>query len=130
MKTIFTFIISAFFLMACSQGNAQEENITVGELNAIEFSENGDKVVLDVRTAQEYAEGKIAGSENLDVLKTDLFTTSIQKLDKDKTYYVICRSGSRSQKAANQMRESGFKNVFNVTGGMLAWEAANFTVDQ
>jgi len=129
MKTILTFIISAFLISACSQGNAQE-NMTVGELNAIDLKSDNSKIVLDVRTAQEYAEGKISGSTNLDVLKTDLFTTSIQKLDKDKTYYVICRSGSRSQNAVNQMKKAGFKNAINITGGMQAWEAANFPVEK
>ena len=84
MKTLFTLLISAFLITACSQGNAQE-NMTVKELNAISFNNDESKVVLDVRTAQEYAEGKIEGSKNLDVLKTDLFTTSIEKLNKDKT---------------------------------------------
>lgn len=129
MKSLFTFIISASLLIACSQGNAQE-NLTVKELNAVEFNKDDNKVVLDVRTAQEYAEGRIAGSENLDVLKTDLFTTSIAKLDKSKTYYVICRSGSRSQKAVSQMKEAGFNNIYNITGGMQAWEAANLAVEK
>ncbi|ADR20609.1 hypothetical protein MATR_17660 [Marivirga tractuosa] len=129
MKTLFTLLISAFLITACSQGNAQE-NMTVNDLHAIPFNDDESKVVLDVRTAQEYAEGKIPGSENLDVLKTDLFTTSIKKLDKDKTYYVICRSGSRSLKAATQMKEAGFKNVINITGGMQAWGAANFPVEK
>lgn len=128
MKSLFTIIVSASLLIACSQGNAQQ-NMTVKELNAVEFNEDQSKVVLDVRTAQEYTEGKIPGSQNLDVLKTDLFTTSIQKLDKNKTYYVICRSGSRSLKAANQMQKAGFKNVINITGGMQAWKAANFEVE-
>lgn len=128
MKTLFTFIIAAFLISACSQGNAQE-NLTVSELNAISFHEDDNKVVLDVRTAEEYAEGKIIGSQNLDVLKTDLFTTSIQKLDKEKTYYVICRSGARSQKAVEQMMSAGFKNIYNITGGMQAWEAANYPVE-
>lgn len=129
MKTLITFVLSIFLISACSQGNAQE-NMTVSELNAISFNEGNNKVVLDVRTSQEYAEGRIPGSENLDVLKTDLFTTSITKLDKDKTYYVICRSGSRSQTAAIQMRNAGFKNVINITGGIQAWEAANFPVEK
>ena len=129
MKTLITFVLSIFLISACSQGNAQE-NMTVSELNAISFNEGNNKVVLDVRTSQEYAEGRIPGSENLDVLKTDLFTTSITKLDKDKTYYVICRSGSRSQTAASQMRNAGFKNVINITGGIQAWEAANFPVEK
>lgn len=129
MKTLFTIIISIFLISACSQSNAQE-NMTVGELKSIAFNKDDSKVVLDVRTPQEYAEGRISGSKNLDVLKTDLFTTSIEKLDKDKTYYVICRSGNRSQKAANQMIEAGFKNVKNISGGMQAWEAAKFPIEE
>lgn len=129
MKSLFTFIISAFLLIACTPGNSQE-NLTVKELKAVDFSTNDNKIVLDVRTAQEYAEGRIAGSKNLDVLKTDLFTTSIEKLDKDKTYYVICRSGSRSQKAAQQMKKAGFDNVYNITGGMQAWQEATFPVEK
>jgi rhodanese-related sulfurtransferase len=129
MKSLLIFIVSATLLIACSQGIAQE-NLTVKELNAVEFNKDNNKVVLDVRTSQEYAEGRIAGSENLDVLKTDLFTTSISKLDKSKTYYVICRSGSRSQKAVAQMKEAGFKNIYNITGGMQAWEAANFAIEK
>jgi rhodanese-related sulfurtransferase len=129
MKTIFTLIISAFFFAACSQGNAQE-NMTVAELHDVSLNKDDNTVILDVRTAQEYAGGKIEGSKNLDVLKTDLFTTSIQKLDKNKKYYVICRSGRRSLKAANQMKNAGFKNVINITGGMQAWEAASFPVEK
>jgi rhodanese-related sulfurtransferase len=129
MKTLFTFLISVSLLIGCSQGNAQE-NLSVDQLNTIEFNDADNKVVLDVRTAQEYAEGRIAGSENLDVLKTDLFTTSIEKLDKSKTYYVICRSGTRSQKAAAQLKAAGFKNIYNISGGMQAWEAANFAIEK
>jgi len=129
MKIIITSVISAILLVACSQGAAQE-NLSVQELKTIDFNSDNNKEVLDVRTPQEYAEGKIAGSKNLDVLKTDLFTTSIEKLDKNKTYYVICRSGNRSQKATNQMIEAGFKNVINITGGMKAWETANFPVEK
>ncbi|SMG10514.1 Rhodanese-related sulfurtransferase [Marivirga sericea] len=129
MKILISITISVFLMAACSQSNAQK-NMTVGELHAIEFTDDNEQLVLDVRTPQEYAEGKISGSQNLDVLKTDLFTTSIEKLDKEKTYYVICRSGSRSQKAADLMTEAGFKNVKNITGGMQAWEAANFPVEK
>jgi len=129
MKIITAAVISAFLLVACAQGTAQE-NLSVQELKTIDFNSDNNKEVLDVRTPQEYAEGKIAGSKNLDVLKTDLFTTSIEKLDKNKTYYVICKSGNRSQKATNQMIEAGFKNVINIIGGMKAWETANFPVEK
>lgn len=129
MKILFTIILSAFALAACSQETAIE-NMTVAELNAVEFNNDDSKVVLDVRTPSEYAEGRIIGSENLDVLKTDLFTTSIEKLDKSKTYYVICKSGRRSMKAANQMKKAGFEHVINITEGMDGWKAAKYATEK
>ncbi|WKK84106.1 rhodanese-like domain-containing protein [Marivirga arenosa] len=127
MKNLIYAFASLLFMVSCSQGTAQE-NMTVSELNKVEFNKDNDKVVLDVRTPEEYAEGNIEGSQNIDFLKTDYFTSSIEGLDKNKTYYVICRSGGRSARASDQMRAAGFKNVVNVTGGMLAWQAANLPV--
>jgi len=127
MKNLIYVFASLLFIVSCSQGTAQE-NMTVSELNKLEFNNDDDKVVLDVRTPEEYAEGNIEGSQNIDFLKTDYFTSSIERLDKNKTYYVICRSGGRSARASDQMRAAGFKNVVNVTGGMLAWQAANLPV--
>ncbi|WNB16794.1 rhodanese-like domain-containing protein [Marivirga arenosa] len=127
MKNLIYAFASLLFMVSCSQGTAQE-NMTVSELNKVEFNNDDDKVVLDVRTPEEYAEGNIEGSQNIDFLKTDYFTSSIEGLDKNKTYYVICRSGGRSARASDQMRAAGFKNVVNVTGGMLAWQAANLPV--
>ncbi len=73
-------------------------------------------VVIDVRTADEHNEGHIKLTDsNLDVLNGD-FQRAITEMDKDKTYYLYCRSGNRSGQAARMMKQEGFENVYNVGG--------------
>ena len=50
------------------------------------------------------------------------FLASIEKLDKSKSYFVYCRSGARSGQACQLMSQMGFSAVYNLEGGVLAWE--------
>lgn len=78
--------------------------------------ENERGVVIDVRTAGEHNEGHLSITDsNLDVMNGD-FQNAINGMDKDKTYYLYCRSGNRSGQAARMMKQQGFENVYNVGG--------------
>ena len=78
-------------------------------------------VILDVRTEDEFNDGIIENAINIDIHKGQGFISEIEALDKDKSYYVYCRSGARSGKACEVMNELGFKNAYNLSGGILAW---------
>src|SRR5262245_4434404 len=80
-------------------------------------------VVLDVRTKKEYQEGHIAGSKLIDFNSPD-FDTEIAKLDKSKTYLVHCAGGVRSAKACKKMEEHNFSKLYNLQGGLRAWQKA------
>lgn len=82
-------------------------------------------ILLDVRTEGEYARGKIANSINLPV---DEISDEVEKIipDKNTFIYVYCLSGSRSVYAVQEMIMLGYKNVFNLTNGLLAWRIAGF----
>lgn len=80
-------------------------------------STNG-ALLLDVRTPSEFASGHIAGAINIDV-QNPSFAGRLSEFDKDKTYFVYCRSGSRSQVAVSEMKKNGFKNVFDLSGGVI-----------
>ena len=80
-------------------------------------------IVLDVRTPEEFAQGRIANSINIDVL-SDYFMADIAGLDKDAQYAIYCRSGKRSVDAATAMDEIGFSTI-NLTGGIIAWQESN-----
>jgi len=122
MKRLINLLALMFFMAGCS--NAQS-------IEAKKFQEEVNKggQLVDVRTPDEYTEGHISHAVLMDVNKAD-FTKKLEQLDKNKTVYVYCRSGKRSHTAADMMKESGFKNVFELRGGIIAWEEAGLPVEK
>jgi thioredoxin len=116
-------IIGFAVLQACNSNSQQIKT----SLSASEFSEkiHSDSAaqILDVRTSGEYSRGYIAGSKNVDWNGAD-FDKNIEYLQKDKAVYVYCLSGMRSAEAAQHMRESGYKTVYELDGGLLQWRKA------
>jgi len=84
---------------------------------------NPDFVIIDVRTPEEFAEEHIENSTNLDFYDKT-FRKDLNKLDKEKTYLIYCRSGGRSGNALEIMDELDFREVYNVSGGIIAWKEA------
>lgn len=82
-----------------------------------------DEQLVDVRTPEEFAEGHLIGAQNYDWNNAD-FAINIGALDKSKPVLVYCRSGNRSKEAADHLRSNGFTAVFELDGGISAWEAA------
>ena len=100
-------------------------DVSVTEANAIiqDTKNNPDLIILDVRTSEEFNAGHLNNAINLDV-NSDKFRDQAGKLDKNKKYLVYCRSGKRSKTAQGTLKEMGFKEVMNMTGGFLEWEKA------
>jgi len=78
-------------------------------------------IVVDVRTPAEYAGGHLTQAQNIDIESSD-FATRIAALDKNATYAVYCRSGNRSGTALEQMTAAGFTHVYDLAGGIGAWQ--------
>lgn len=85
-------------------------------------------VLIDVRTPQEYAQGHLAGAENADWLNPAAFDAATAGLDKDKPYFLYCRSGHRSYEAAEKMHSEGFGRIYDMAGGILRYEADGLPV--
>ena len=82
-----------------------------------------DLIIIDTRTEMEYTyEGKLENAILLDFLKPRIFKREIQKFDKEKTYLVYCAVGNISKFACQVMIELGFKNVYEMKGGLKAWQ--------
>ena len=77
--------------------------------------------ILDVRTFEEFEISRIPNSMNIDFYNPQNFMLEIEKLDKDNNYYVYCRTGVRSANSCALMKELGFKNTFNLVGGIVEW---------
>jgi rhodanese-related sulfurtransferase len=100
------------------------ENITTEEAYILiqENKDNPNFVILDVRTPEEFLGDYIENAVNLDYY-SDIFRNDLEKLDKNKTYLIYCRSGSRSENALNIMKELDFREVYNMSGGIIKWKS-------
>jgi rhodanese-related sulfurtransferase len=76
---------------------------------------------IDVRTPEEFAGGHAYRARNIPL---DTLTANLDKLEKNEPVYLICRSGSRSKKAAQILNEAGFPQTISISGGTEAWQAA------
>ena len=94
------------------------KNIEVSEFR--ELMKENNTVIIDVRSSSEKVEGDISGSITIDIYGPN-FASEIEKLDRDKTYLVFCRSGGRSGSACGFMDSKGFKSLYNLNGGIMAW---------
>jgi rhodanese-related sulfurtransferase len=130
MKKILTCLLAALGLTtACGQqrsGAAENfENVEVAAF--AELIADSNVVILDVRKADEFAEGHIKGAILIDQFQSDFVEQAQAKLPKGKTIAVYCRSGRRSANAAGKLADIGYKCV-NLKGGILAWKKADMPV--
>ena len=120
-------LILLFFLSLDAFAQAKFKNVGVDQFDKLRQQTNA--VVLDVRTPKEFAAGHIPGAVNIDWNAAD-FGKKVAELDKSKTYLVQCAIGGRSAQAANRMTTLQFTNVYNLEGGIKAWEKAGKPVEK
>jgi len=112
-------LVGALVLSGCSSSSVQ----TATPQDFLAKASQPGVVVVDVRTAGEYAAGHVDGAINIDV-EAPTFDSEIAKLDKATTYAVYCHSGRRSGLATDAMGKAGFTNVVNLEGGIADLQAA------
>jgi rhodanese-related sulfurtransferase len=120
MKKVIALFASVLLLAGCSTSSSAI-NLSVAEFSS-KVSEPG-VITLDVRTPGEFNEGHIEGAKLID-FQSGNFENEIASLDKDQTYAVYCRSGSRSGQAVKVMSQAGFTNLYNLNGGVIDWASA------
>ncbi len=122
-----TFLLFALLFLIGTKGIAQntvKDSIQVLSIPQFEkMSSKRKSKILDVRTPEEVAEGHLIGSSSVNFLSPN-FSKEVQALNKNKTYLLYCRSGTRTRKAADAMQKMGFKHVYMLEGGITAWKEA------
>lgn len=101
-----------------------QSSIFTISVNLFYLELSSENLLIDVRTPEELKEGHIEGALNISVLSGD-FKKKINELPKEAPVYIYCRSGKRSKKAAIQMDSLGFKKIFDIEGGYIAWKKFN-----
>jgi len=121
MNTIFNYFFTFIFFIFFSCG--LNGNSSINQMNSdelLDFIEINNAILVDVRTQDEYNSGYIENSLNIDYLSND-FSENIEKLDKNIPIILYCRSGRRSSMSANKLSKLGFKEIYNLDGGILKW---------
>jgi thioredoxin 1 len=127
MKNAFIFISLIFCLESCT--TAQQSNtITPTAFHQL-LTEAASAQLVDVRTPEEFREKSLSNSINIDYNNED-FLNHIALLDKDKPTFVYCLSGGRSSAALNILSEKGFKEVYELKGGIMSWERENLPIEK
>ncbi len=112
-------------LNGCTSGQSQlaKTNLLPTEF-AKKIKTQTAATLIDVRTPDEFTKGHLENAQNIDWRSND-FGKQIETLDKSKPVFVYCLSGGRSASAASAMREAGFKEVYELEGGIMKWRGAN-----
>lgn len=103
---------------------------SLSNLNATTFDskikQTPNAQIIDVRTPGEFMQSHIKNAININISSND-FQQKIANLNKNKAVFVYCLSGSRSSYAVRVLSSMGFKEIYNLIGGMMQWRAANLS---
>jgi len=94
-------------------------------LEATQLINSRNAQVVDVRSAEEFAQGSLPSAKNL---PRAALKDRMGELKKDRPVILVCNSGTTARPAAAQMRASGFNEVFVLSGGLAAWREAGLPV--
>lgn len=101
----------------------------IGTLEATRLMNKGPSLVLDVREGAEYAAGHLPRARHIPLKELDKRLDEIAKF-KDKPIIVTCKAGPRAGAACRLLRRSGFANVYQLKGGVAAWEQASLPLEK
>lgn len=127
-KIVFIALIFSGILSSCGQdkktksGMSEVEESKISLITAKELHKLNDSILLiDVRTPEEFASGHIENSININ-MRSDDFKEQIAALEKGKEIYLYCKKGGRSNSAAKMIEDMEFEKIYDLKGGITAWE--------
>ena len=135
MKILIPFLLAS--VLGSLPVNAEPDKKNTGGIlhvtarEAAQLLSNKDEkkrpVIIDIRTSDEFREGHLEGARQIDFLEDD-FAARVRKLDRSRAYLIHCRSGGRSSQSLALWNKLGFKKIYHLDGGILAWEKASHPV--
>lgn len=124
MKASIKILAIVILIITTLGSGAEAKNTKYKNVNTVVFKRQIAKtqvILIDVRTPEEYDAAHLENAKMID-FKSDDFTDKVAKLPKDITICIYCRSGNRSSKSLNILKEEGFLKVYNLKGGIKAWQ--------
>ncbi len=132
MEKFYPLAFASILLLALLSGCVAEQKLPekaqytdVSIEQAKEMIDSGGVFILDVRTQEEYDSGHI---RNATLIPLDVLDKRLNELPRDKKILVYCKSGSRSAQASQILVNNGFKEIYNMKGGITDWTNAGYEV--
>jgi rhodanese-related sulfurtransferase len=122
-------VLSGFMLLLPNLGARLRGIKEVGVSDAVQLINHRDALVIDVREDSEYNAGHIPHSKHFALGHLAGRVTELEKF-KGHPVVVLCRSGMRSASACSVLKKHGFNEVYNLKGGIMAWEQASMPVEK
>ncbi len=128
-------ILAGLLAMSLAQADGDsQDSITTIEVNAAKdfVSRHTAAVIMDVRTPIEYEMSHITGAVNVNV-QDESFEDMVAVLDPNKTYIVHCTknpAGGRSSRALETLQRLGFRQLYSLEGGYVAWRDAELPLTE
>jgi len=117
MLRIFSCFLTFFIFFSCSKINVYKEAAFSNY-----YKNKSSKILIDVRTPEEFKTGKAIEAINIDFYN-ESFETNLLKISKNKEIYLYCRSGRRSGIASQFLIENGYRNVYNIYEGIIKMDS-------
>ena len=126
---IISLIVIIFLFFSCKKETSKEIQTVDSKSfeKKIETTENPQ--LLDVRTPEEYEVEHLKNATNVDWNGTN-FVSKTEKYDKSKPIFVYCKAGGRSSEAASKLKILGFKEIYNLDGGIMKWTGEKTTTSE
>ena len=129
MKKIILILCVALAVSVTSCKNEEQTEIKLVSPEEMQtLLELEDVQLVDVRTPDEYKDGYINQSQNID-FNSPTFEEDILRLDKSKPVVLYCKSGGRSAKCSKKLKEAGFVKIYDLDGGITKWKFKGLQVE-
>lgn len=122
-------IMSGIMLLWSFVGNRLRGIREADSAAALQLINHKDAVVLDVREADEFKTGRLLNAKHIPLGKLRDRVGELERY-RDKPIVVVCRSGNRSATACSLLGKEGFAQVYNLSGGIMAWQKAGLPVER
>ncbi len=119
MKKVVLALFCSLLLIGCGGKKAEYKNITAKEV--VEEIEKNDYFILDVRSSLEFRNGHLEDAINVDLEELDENILDLIP-NKERKILVYCQSGNRSKIASERLISYGYTNVYNMMGGIAAYQ--------
>ncbi len=123
-KILLSFFLLVPFISLISCNDISSQRVSAEDFYTKLIDDNSS-IIIDVRTPEEFSKGHLRNALNINWFDEN-FESQVEILSRERPVFIYCLSGGRSAKALDKISEMGFKNSYELNGGILEWRKNNY----